>query len=134
MGQIDLVKWIDLQPCHDSRGTLTAIEEEQTIPFRIRRVYFMHNLTTADRAGHAHRDTEQLLIPVAGSCELSLSNATETRIYKCEDPGRGLYIAPMLFIRVSGFSRDTVILVLASTHYDKSRSIRSWQEYLEAIR
>jgi hypothetical protein len=92
----------------------------------------MHNLS-GERAGHAHRDTEQLLIPIVGSCEVSLSDGTETRLYKCDDPGRGLYIVPMLFVRVSEFCEGTVILVLASTHYDKSRSIRSWEEYLEAI-
>jgi hypothetical protein len=133
MRRLDLVRWVDLHPCVDSRGTLTAIEGEQTVPFAIRRVYFMHGVT-ADRAGHAHRDTQQLLIPVAGSCEVQLSDGHDTNVYECGDPGKGLYIVPMLFIRVSRFSPEAVILVLASTHYDKSRSIRSWEQYLEEIR
>jgi hypothetical protein len=133
MSRLDLVRWIDLHPCVDSRGTLTAIEGEQTIPFPIRRAYFMHGVT-ADRAGHAHRDTQQLVIPVAGSCEVGLSDGNTTKVFECCDPGKGLYIVPMLFIRLCNCSAGSVILVLASTHYDKSRSIRSWEEYLEEIR
>jgi hypothetical protein len=132
LGRLDLIKWIDLNPCTDSRGTLTAIEGTQTIPFDIKRVYFMHDLTAA-RAGHAHRDTQQLLIPVTGSCEVILSDGAETRSYECASPAKGLYIVPMLFIRVCHISPGAVILVLASTHYDKSRSLRSWEEYLEVI-
>ncbi len=132
MGRLDLVRWVDLNPNTDSRGTLTAVEGAQTIPFDIKRVYFMHDLT-APRAGHAHRDTQQLLIPVAGSCEVVLSDGAETRTYVCDSPAKGLFIVPMLFIRVRNISPGAVVLVLASTHYDKSRSIRSWEEYLEVI-
>lgn len=133
MGRLDLVRWVDLHPCVDSRGTLTAIEAEQTIPFTIQRVYFLHSLT-AERGGHAHRDTEQLLIPVAGLCDVNLSDGTEHRSYRCDDRNKGLYIVPMIFLRFAALSPSTILLVLASTHYDKTRSIRSWDEYLAAIR
>jgi hypothetical protein len=130
--RLDLVQWVDLHSSVDPRGSLTAIEGGQTIPFSIQRVYFMHGLTS-DRGGHAHRDTQQLLIAAAGSCTTTLSDGREERRYECNNPGRGLYIAPMLFIRLSRFSADAVVLVLASTRYDRSRSIRSWDEYLEAV-
>ena len=129
MNRLDQVCWIDLNPKKDERGSLTAIEGEQTIPFKIQRVYFIQSIAPA-RAGHAHRDTEQLLIPVAGSCEVSLSDGSNDRRYLCDTNSRGLYIVPMLFIRVFNFSPDAVVLVLASTHYDSSRSIRTWDAYI----
>jgi hypothetical protein len=132
VSRLDLARWVDLDPHRDPGGTLTALEGGETTPFEIRRVYFMQDLS-AERGGHAHRDTEQLLVCLTGSCEVRLSDGREERVYECRDPSRGLYIVPMLFIRLSRFAPGTVILVLASTHYNRSRSIRSWEEYLEAV-
>jgi WxcM-like, C-terminal len=126
------VAWIDLHPVTDARGSLTAIESGRSIPFEIRRVYFLRDVV-ADRAGHAHRDTQQVIVPVAGSFLVSLSDGRDTREFRCDDPARGLYVLPMLFIRLLEFTPASVALVVASTHYDKSRSIRTWNEYLEAI-
>jgi hypothetical protein len=132
VSRLDLVRWVELDPHRDPGGTLTAIEGGNAIPFEIRRVYFMQHLS-AERGGHAHRETEQLLVCLSGACEVRLSDGRQERVYECRDPSRGLYIAPMLFIRVLRFAPDTIILVLASTHYDRSRSIRSWEEYLDAV-
>lgn len=133
MNRLDLVRWIDLHPVVDDRGSLTAIESGQSIPFEIKRVYFLHDIV-ADRAGHAHRDTQQVIIRLAGNFVISLSNEFETTSYELNRSDKGLYLPPMLFIRLTKFSPDAVTLVLASTHYDKSRSIRSWAEYIEATR
>lgn len=132
LSRLDLVRWIDLPSHRDERGYLTAIEGGQDIPFAIERVYFLHDVR-GSRAGHAHRDTEQCLIPVSGECRLRLSDGQQFLEWELTSPSRALYIVPMLFIEVSHFSPGAVLLVLASTHYDKSRSIRSWAEYLDAV-
>lgn len=128
---LDAVRWIDLPSHTDCRGILTAIESGQDVPFKIRRVYLLHNLS-ADRGGHAHRDTHQLVIAASGSFDFILSDGIVTRTYHMDNPAVGLLVAPMLFIRLQNLSPDAVAVVLASTHYDKKRSIRSWEEYLEA--
>ena len=58
------VRWIDLPAVTDGRGTLTAIEATQDIPFAIERIFYMHHIS-ADRGGHAHRDTDQVLPTIA---------------------------------------------------------------------
>ena len=63
-----------------------------------------------------------------------LADGVETRSFWLDDPTRGLLLGPMLFIRMQNISSDARLVVLASTHYDKQRSLRSWEEYLEAIR
>jgi hypothetical protein len=131
MSRLDLVHWIDIPSHRDERGYLTAIEGGTNIPFAIERVYYLHDVQ-GSRAGHAHRDTEQCLIPVSGECRVRLSDGKRFLEWELTSPSRGLYVVPMLFIEVSQFSPGAVLLVLASTHYDKSRSIRSWAEYLEA--
>lgn len=131
-GSLDEVRWIDLPSHADGRGTLTVLEGGSDLPFEIKRVYFVHEVVR-ERGGHAHRDTHQVVIAAAGSFEIALSDGTTERSYVLDDIRRGLYICPMLFIRLRNFSPDTVFVSLASTHYDSQRSIRSWEDYVAAI-
>lgn len=132
-GDLAAARWIELGSHADERGILTAIESERDIPFQVRRVYLLHHLT-GDRGGHAHRDTHQLMVAASGSCDLVLGDGRSTRTFRVDAPTRGLYFGPMLWIGVTNASPGASIMVLASTHYDRSRSIRTWEEYLEAIR
>lgn len=132
MSRLALVRWIDLPFFRDERGTLTVIEGDSTIPFEIKRIYFVHSIK-ADRAGHAHRDTQQIMIGLVGALDVVLSDGTDVQSFRLAGTEKGLYVPPLLFIRLTRISGDAVLLVLASTHYDKSRSIRSWQEYLTVV-
>jgi dTDP-4-dehydrorhamnose 3,5-epimerase-like enzyme len=131
-GRLDLVRWLSIPSHLDERGTLSVVESGIDLPFAIKRVYCMHHLK-GERGGHAHRATHQLVVAVAGSCEMVLSDGRDSRCWILDDPARGLLLEPMLFIRIRNFSDDAAIVVLASTHYDTRHSIRSWEAYLEAI-
>jgi WxcM-like protein len=131
-GRLDLVRWISLPSHGDKRGVLTAIESGIDIPFEVKRVYLLHNIC-GERGGHAHRDTHQVVIAVSGRCEMVLSDGAEFRSFVLDDPTRGLLLGPLLFIRMRDFSSDAVVLVVASTHYQKTRSIYSWDEYLQVV-
>lgn len=130
-GNLDAVRWVDLPSHADDRGVLTAVESGVDVPFEIKRVYFVHDVT-AERGGHAHRETHQV-VTARGRCQMVLSDGTTERRYVLDDITRGLYIGPMLFIRMTDFAPGTVVISFASTHYDTSRSIRSWADYLAAI-
>jgi hypothetical protein len=129
MSSLDNSRWIDFPPVVDPRGCLTAIESGRSIPFQINRVYMVHDVV-ADRGGHAHRDTEQVVLALAGSFHLKLSTPTEHKTFELDRLGRGVHIQPMTYIELSGFSPGAIALVLASTHYRKERSLRSWEEYV----
>ena len=129
---LDAVRWVELPSNVDERGVLTSIESGQDIPFEIKRIFYMHHITT-DRGGHAHADTEQVVTAAAGRFKMDLSDGVDTRTYVLDDPTRGVYTPPMVFIELYDFSPGAVCLVLASTHYDIEKSIRSWEAYLEAI-
>ena len=132
MSSLQDVRWLELPSTTDSRGVLTAIEGGQGIPFEIKRVFYMHHVV-ADRGGHAHRDTEQVAIAAAGTHRIDVSDGEHSQTFEMTDPVRGLYIPRMTFTRLYDFSPGAVCLVLASTHYDMGRSIRSWEDYLHAI-
>lgn len=124
-----LVRLLDIPAVRDGRGCLSVLEGGQTLPFEIRRVYFMHHVT-ADRGGHAHRDTNQVVLAAHGSFTLTLSDGRDTLVFLLDDPAQGVYMPPMVFVNLTGFSPGAVCLVLADTHYDMGRSIRTWEEYL----
>jgi len=127
-------RWIDLPHAqYEDGGVLTAIEAERDIPFAIRRAFYMHATPPGiERGGHAHSDTRQILIPVAGELSVELSDGAETRTFRLSDPNRGLYMPPMTWVRLYDFSPGAVCLVLADTHYDRSKSLRTWNDFLRA--
>lgn len=130
--RLDLVRWIELDSFVDERGRLTPIEGGQHVPFEIARVYTVHGVGAA-RAGHAHLDTQQLAIAVHGRVSMALSDGRERRAFELDSPARGLYFGPLLFIEITQMEIDSVLMVLASTHYDKNRSLRSWTAFVDAL-
>lgn len=129
---IDDAFCIDLPSMQDDRGMLTAVEGEKDVKFAIQRVFYMHGVKQ-DRGGHAHLDTEQLVIAVSGSFTVELFDGHRSRAYVLDNPAVGLFVPRRIFVTLSEFSGDAVCLVLASDHYDMSRSVRSRHEYVQMI-
>ena len=92
----------------------------------------MHSVVS-DRGGHAHKDTDQVVIATSGNFELVLSDSKQKKTFTMNNPVKGLYIPRMVFVEIINVSKNAVCLVLASTHYDMSKSIRSWEKYLKKI-
>lgn len=127
---LDQVKWIDFQDVPDDRGRLTAIEAEH-IPFPIKRIFYVHQVVAGvDRGGHAHRDTDQVVAGIHGNLKMDVSDGITTKTFDLNHPGKGVFVPRMFWIRLYDFSSGAVCLVLASTKYDRSKSIRTWDDYL----
>ena len=126
------VRPIDIPTVGDDRGALSVVEAGLTVPFPIRRVFYMHHMT-AERGGHAHRDTDQVIVCVAGSLRLDLTDGTDSVSHRLDDPARGLFVPAMVFVDIRDIAPGSVCLVLASTHYDMRRSLRSLEAYLAAV-
>lgn len=133
MSRLSEVRWIDLPSIEDPRGELTAVESEQDLPFPIRRVFYMHHIVSP-RGAHAHPDTDQVIIAAAGEFRADLFDGREIQNYQLDNPRRGLFVPRMLWVTMDGFSEGCVALVLASTHYDNSKTIRSREAFVEAVR
>lgn len=123
------------QPHGDDRGQLIALEEYQDIPFRIKRVYYMYDTKEGVvRGHHAHRNLEQILVCIHGSCKVRLDNGREKKIVLLEKPYEGLYVANNMWREMYDFSPDAVLMVLASELYDESDYIRSYDDFLDFIK
>lgn len=129
--KIEDVVWKKLRYVPDERGCLTAIEAGEDIPFDIKRVFYMHDVARgADRGGHAHRDTDQCAVAVHGSLKILVSDGRESRVLLLDHPGWGVFLPRMTWTTLTDFSEGAVCLVLASSHYDRTKSIRTWPAYL----
>lgn len=118
-----------------ARGKLTTVQSRRDIPFAIDRIFYLHGIQNdCERGAHAHRETEQVFIAVAGSYTLDLTDPHGSKTYAMKDPNRALYVPPMIWTRVYNFSPNAVCLVLASLPYDAADYIRDWDEYVSAAR
>ena len=129
---LDEVRIVSLPSVVDSRGVLTAIEGTRDIPFEMKRVFYMHHIQS-DRGGHAHRDTDQIVIAASGSFTLELFDGKDCKSFDMNDPTKGVYIPRMIFIRMFNFTHDSVCLVIANSYYDITRSFRTKEAYLDFL-
>lgn len=130
---MQVVKYV-FQPHGDERGQLIALEEHTDIPFEIKRVYYMYDTAEGVHRGfHAHKELEQILISVHGSCKVLLDNGREKKVVPLERPYEGVYVSSGMWREMYDFSPDAVLLVLASEPYDEADYIRDYDEFLRSV-
>jgi dTDP-4-dehydrorhamnose 3,5-epimerase-like enzyme len=127
---LDRLKWIDLPRFADARGILTSLE---VVPFDVRNVFFLHSVLS-ERGGHAHRKTRQLLVPIAGSFSVHVSDGCDAVEYALADPGRALYVPEMLWLGLRDFTASAVCLVLTDMPYSDADYLRDRDEFVALSR
>jgi len=123
------IELIQIPKIHNSQGNLSVIEGN-TIPFEIRRVYYLYDVpSNAERYGHAHKVQQKFLVALSGSFEVVLKDGTEERVFLLNKPNFGLLIAPGNWREMRNFSSGAVCLVVASEVYNESDYIRDFEEF-----
>ena len=118
----------------DDRGKLVVIEGNESIPFDIKRVFYIYGSdSTVVRGQHANRVSEFVLINVAGTSKVRITDGKEEMIVELNKPMMGVYIPKMIWKDMYDFSEDSVLLVLASEHYDPNEYIRNYDEYVKEV-
>ncbi len=123
-------------PMHgDARGQLIALESmSDHIPFEIRRAYYIFDTVPGTiRGNHAHKELKQVLVCLSGACTISCELPDGTVSEHCLDwPDRALLIEGLVWRQMKYFSKDAVVLVLASEHYMEEEYIRDYDEFRKA--
>lgn len=123
---------INLPKIGDSRGDLSFIQTGDKLPFDIKRLYYLSNISKDQSRGfHAHKEMSAMMIAISGSFDVTLDDALNRRSYKLNSCFKGLFIAPGIWRELKNFSNDAVCLVIASTIYNESDYIRSYDEFLK---
>ncbi|EAJ6871426.1 WxcM-like domain-containing protein [Campylobacter coli] len=118
----------------DDRGSLIALENLKEIPFEIKRIYYIYNTKPEfPRGAHAHRELEQVLIMMEGSCELVLNDGKNIKNIILNRPDMGIFIGKNMWREMKNFSYGAKLLVLASDFYNEKEYIRDYEEFLRNI-
>lgn len=129
------VKLYQFPPHGDDRGQLVAIEAMKDLPFEVKRVYYIYDtLPNVRRGFHAHRNLQQILVCVSGSCKIHLDDGFDTAEVTLDKPWEGLYISNDMWREMYDFTPGAVLLVLASEHYDEADYIRNYQDFIKLVR
>lgn len=131
---MNLIQWVDLKILGDDRGSLIALEAEKTVPFEIKRAYYIFGTQQGVARGfHAHHNLKQVAVCVTGKCRMILDNGVTREEAWLDSPIKGLLIGDLVWREMHDFSEDCVLLVLASEHYDEADYIRDYDEFLRSV-
>lgn len=126
---------IDLPKIEDNRGNLSFIEEENHVPFKIRRVYWIYDVPGGEfRGSHAFKKSEEFIVAISGSFDVILHDGIEEKKFSLNRSYYGLYVKKLVFRRLENFSTNSLALILASTAYDENDYIRNFDEFLTFIK
>ncbi|WP_286220285.1 sugar 3,4-ketoisomerase [Marinobacter apostichopi] len=130
-----LVQVVEFPSLGDDRGSLVALEGKQSIPFDIKRVYYIFGTQPGVARGfHAHKALKQIAVCVVGKCRIMLDNGEEKEEVWLDSPTKGLLIEDMVWREMHDFSDDCVLMVLASEHYDESDYIRDYDDFIRQVK
>ena len=116
----------------DRKGILTVVENGETLPFDVKRVYYLYDVPGGEsRGSHAHKDLSQLIIAASGSFKVTLDDGKNKRSFFLNRPYQGLYVKPGMWRDLEGFSSGAVCLVLASEVYQAEDYIRDYEEFIK---
>ena len=118
----------------DERGKLVVIEGREAVPFDIKRVFYIYGSdSTVVRGQHANKKSEFVLINVAGKSKVKITDGKESMVVELDKPMMGVYLPPMIWKEMYDFSSDSVLLCLASTHYNSEEYIRDYDDFLKIM-
>ena len=116
---------IDLKTFTDKRGNLTVIEN--VLPFQIRRVFYIYGVDDSVRGGHRHHKTIQAAVCIKGRCRIYNNNGQEEHHYNLNKPSKCLILEPDDWHKMYAFSKNAILMVLASESFNKQDYI--FEEY-----
>ena len=123
---------VELSRHHHEKGNITVVENSSTIPFEVRRTYYLYDIPGGEsRGGHAHRKLQQVIVAASGSFSVTLNDGRVKRTFVMNRPYQGLLIVPGIWRTLEDFSSGSVCLVLASEKYEESDYIRDYEEFIK---
>lgn len=121
---------IRLPKVNNRAGNITALENNITVPFEVKRVYYLYDIPGGEgRGGHAHKELQQFLIAVSGAFDVMLDDGINKKVIHLDRPYLGLHIVPGIWRELSNFSSGSICLVLASHKYNEKDYIRQYEDF-----
>jgi acetyltransferase-like isoleucine patch superfamily enzyme len=116
------------------KGFITALEQNRNIPFHIKRVYYNYfTPEKVSRGYHAHKKLKQVLVCLSGSLTVKVDDGKSVEDFELNKPNEGLYVGPDVWHEMHDYSKDAVLLVLASDYYNEEDYLRDYDEFIDYI-
>lgn len=111
------------------------IDGPPLLPFQPRRFYYLYELPTdAHRGRHAHKTEQELIVALAGSFKVSVSDGDSKEEFELKNPDQGLYVPPFVWHELYSFAPGSVCAVVASEPYSPEGCYYVYEEFLHALR
>ena len=122
---------IELDKHHsERRGNLSVVQNEDTIPFEVKRIYYLYDVPGGEsRGAHAHKELSQLIVAASGSFRVTLDDGNVKRSFTLNRPYQGLFVKPGIWRDLDDFSSGAVCMVLASEVYQEEDYIRDYNDF-----
>lgn len=122
---------INLPQILDNRGNLSFVEQENHIPFVIKRTYWLYDVPGGEcRGGHGYRENEEFIVALSGSFDVILDDGKEKKTFTLNRSYYGLYVPKGLWREMDNFSTNSLAMILSSTDYDANDYVRDYDEFL----
>ena len=135
MNTINDVRMLEFKEHGDERGYLVVVEGERDLPFKIQRLFYIYGSDPdVVRGEHANRNSQFVLINVAGTSKIRVRDGLGNEIIFCLNrPHTGIYLPSMVWKDMYDFSKDAVLLCISSEHYDEKEYIRDYNEFVREV-
>ena len=121
---------IELPKFADPRGNLSFLENNNQIPFKVERSYWIYDVPGGEtRGGHAFKENEEFIIALSGAFDVILDNGKEKQKFQLNRSYYGLYVPKGWWREMENFSTNSVAFVLSSVQYDENDYIRNYEEF-----
>ena len=128
---MDTPRIINLPKFLDARGNLSFVEQENHIPFTIKRTYWLYDVPGGEcRGGHAYKENEEFIVALSGSFDVILDDGKEKKTFTLNRSYYGLYVPKGLWREMENFSTNSLAVILSSTNYDACDYVRDYDEFL----
>lgn len=128
---IDDCKLIELPRFLDARGNLSFAEQNNHIPFEIKRTYWIYDVPGGEsRGGHAYRENQEFIVALSGAFDVVVDDGIHKKKFTLNRSYYGLYVPAGMWREMTNFSTNSFALEFGSTHYDKADYIRDYEQFL----
>lgn len=124
------VKLVDFPKIIDPRGNLSFFENNNQIPFDIKRTYWVYDVPGGEiRGSHAFKESHELIIALSGSFDLILNDGKKEFKYNLSRSYNGVYVPNLIWRRLENFSTNSLALIVSNIEYNEQDYIRDFDEF-----
>ena len=132
MATVEDVKIIELPKFLDARGNLSFAEQNNHIPFEIKRTYWIYDVPGGeDRGGHAFKENQEVVIALSGAFDVVVDDGANKKSFTLNRSYYGLYIPKGLWRTRENFSTNSLALEFGSEHYSAADYVRDYEQFLK---